>query len=290
MTQETFGWESGRDLTQVKAELNALLRQQKHKIIIIIDNIMRLENVEIKQIFQIVKSMGDYVNTVYMLALDKSQIINSINQMQGGGGAAYLEKIVQLPFEIPPISQQDIETILVNRLKKIIEVIPEEAWDKNYWADLYYSTLKFFFENVRDITRYMNTLGFSFTYVKDVVNPVDFFAITALQVFDPNVYYGIRDNKDLFTDLMDDVYRLNEKNIAEDKARCDEIINRSQKIPPGMLVQLLLRLFPRLRRMYEANIPFYHSEAIARKNLRICSPDVFGVFSIIHADRLHSGC
>ncbi|MHB1949054.1 MAG: KAP family P-loop NTPase fold protein [Gammaproteobacteria bacterium] len=278
VTQETFGWEAGRDLTQVKAELNELLRHQKHKIIIIIDNIMRLENTEIKQIFQIVKSMGDYVNTVYMLSLDKPQIIHDINQMQGSGGAEYLEKIVQLPFEIPPISHQDIEAILVDRLKKIIEIIPEEAWDKDYWADLYYSTLKFFFENVRDITRYMNTLGFSFAYVKDVVNPVDFFAITALQVFAPNVYYGIRDNKDLFTDLMDDVYRLNEKNIAEDKTRCDEIINRTQKISPEMLVQLLLRLFPRLRRMYESNIAFYHSEAIARKNLRICSPDVFDVY------------
>lgn len=278
VTQETFGWEAGRDLTQVKVELNELLRQQKHKIIIIIDNIMRLENDEIKQIFQIVKSMGDYVNTVYVLTLDKSQVIKIIDQMQGSGGAEYLEKIVQLPFEIPPISQQDIENIFIDRLKNIISLVPEDAWDKNYWADLYYSVLKFFFTNVRDITRYINTLGFSYAYVKEVVNPADFFAITALQVFAPNVYYGIRDNKDLFTDLMTDVYRLNDKNVAEDKLRCDEIISRSQKIPPLMLVQLLLRLFPRLRGMYEPQIPFYHSESIARKNLCICDPDVFDVY------------
>src|SRR3990167_11505398 len=46
------GWESGRDLTLVKAELNDLLGQQKHKIIIIIDNISRLYDDEIKLIFQ----------------------------------------------------------------------------------------------------------------------------------------------------------------------------------------------------------------------------------------------
>lgn len=277
MTQETFGWESGRDLTQVKAELNELLSKQKHKIIIIIDNISRLENNEIKQIFQIVKSMGDYANTVYVLALDKEHIIQALHDIQGYDGEEFLEKAVQLPFEIPPIAQQNIETVLIDRLKKVIDIVPEDAWNKDYWADLYYSTLKYFFTNVRDITRYVNTLSFSYPHVKEVVNPVDFFTITALEVFAPDVYYGIRSNKDLFTDLMDNVYRLTDENIAEDKVRCDEILNRARKIPRAMLLQLLLRLFPRLRNMYE-HIPFYHSEALARKNLRICSPDVFDVY------------
>lgn len=278
MTQETYGWESGRDLTQVKLELNELLRNQKYKIIIIIDNISRLDNPEIKQIFQIVKSMGDYANTIYVLAMDKQSVIHAIDTLQGTGGAEYLEKVIQLPFEIPSISQQDIEIMLIDRLKKVIEVVPEDAWNKDYWADLYYSTLKYFFKNVRDITHYVNTLSFSYVHVKEVVNPVDFFAMTALEVFAPGVYYGIRENKDLFTDLMDEVYTLDSRNMAEDKSRCDEILNRSQKIPKEYIIQLLIRLFPRLRAFYETDIPFYHSDAVARQNFRICAPDIFEVY------------
>lgn len=278
INEETFGWESGRDLTQVKSELNELLSKQKHKIIIIIDNIARLEDTEVRQIFQIVKSMGDYANTVYLLSLDKEHMIKTIDKMQNNGGAAYLEKIVQLPFEIPPISPQDLEAILIDRLQKIFEIVPEEAWNRDYWADLYYSTIRYFFKNVRDITRYINTLSFSYMHVKEVVNPVDFFAITALEVFTPRVYSGIRDNKDLFTDLMDNVYQPDEKKIAEDKIRCDEILQRTEKIPHEKLLQLLIRLFPRLRTMYQAEISFYHSEAIARKERRICSPDIFDVY------------
>ena len=276
--QETYGWESGRDLTQVKAELNELLKQQKHKIIIFIDNISRLDDKEIKQIFQIVKSMGDYSNTVYVLSLDKTQIIQAMDRIHGSGGAEYLEKVVQLPFEIPPISNQDLENIFLEKTKQIVETVPEDSWDKTYWADVYYTAIKYLFENCRDITRYVNTVSFGFSRVKDIVNPVDFFAISAIYTFSPQVYYGIRDNKDLFTDVMDNVYNFTKEKLAEDKSRCDEIITRPGRIQNNMMLQLLIRIFPRLRSIYQADISFYHSEGIARKNRRICSPDVFDIY------------
>jgi len=206
---ELYAWDTGRDLTQIKAELNQLLSQQKHKIIIMIDNISRLYDYEIKQIFQIVKSMGDYTNTVYLLALDKDHVIKLLNKMDGFGGEEYVEKVVQLPFDIPPILQHNLEKIFFDRIGSIIETIPSDAWNNEYWSDIYYNSLKYLFENCRDITRYINTINFGYSRLHDVVNPVDFFAITAIEVFAPDIYTGIRDNKDLFTDLLDNVYMLN---------------------------------------------------------------------------------
>lgn len=276
--EEVYAWESGRDLTLVKMELNELLRNQKHKIIIIIDNISRLYNDEIKQIFQIVKSMGDYANTVYLLAFDKPQIIRALDKVDGAGGKEFIEKVVQLPFNIPPILQQDLESIFADRLSQVITNVPESAWNMEYWADIYYSSLKYFFENCRDITRYVNTLNFSYPRLRDVVNPIDFFALTAIEVFLPDVYYGIRDNKDLFTDLLDNVYQLDDAQIQKDKLRCDEILARSTRIAPSILLEMLVRLFPRLRKIYFPDVPFYHSDAMARKWRRICSPDLFDVY------------
>jgi predicted KAP-like P-loop ATPase len=266
-----YGWESGRDLTLVKAELNALLSQLKHKIIIIIDNISRLEPQEIKQMFQIIKSMGDYANTVYLLAIDKEQIKNDYDMR-------LLEKVVQLPFDVPPISQQDIEAILADRLMNVINTIPEDAWQSEYWADVYYSALKLFFRHCRDITRYINTLSFSYSRISDIVNPVDFFALTAIEVFEPDVYAGIRDNKDLFSDLFDGVYQLSKADIEKDKIRCNEILSRSHRIPQDIILELLIRLFPRLRNIYQPMIEFYHSEASARRSKRICCPDLFNAY------------
>ncbi|OGT47136.1 MAG: hypothetical protein A3E83_05110 [Gammaproteobacteria bacterium RIFCSPHIGHO2_12_FULL_41_20] len=276
--EDVYGWESGRDLTQIKAELNILLRQQNIKIIIIIDNISRMLDIEIKQIFQIIKSMGDYANTVYLLAFDKEQVIHAVNRVDGRGGENYIEKLVQLPFEVPPIMQQDLENILFDRLKTIIQTVPENSWDREYWANIYYSSLKFFFKNCRDITRYVNTLSFRYPRVKDVVNPVDYFALTAIEVFCPAIYSGIRDNKDLFTALVENVYTLNPEKSSKDKLRYNEILQRSEGMSREKLHDLLLNLFPRLHRVFYPDTPLYHTEATARKNRRICSPDIFDVY------------
>lgn len=275
---EHYGWESGRDLTLVKAELNKLLALESRKLIIFIDNILRLQDGEINQIFQMVKSIGDFNHTIYILSLDKKPIVNALNRVHHQGGGRYLKKIVQLPFHIPGISMQDLEHILLNWLNKIIITLPKESFDATYWADIYYSTLKFFFTHSRDITHYINTLSFGFYHVQEVVNPVDFFAITALQVFESQVYYGIRDNKDLFTDLAENVYPFDPQKFLEDKGRCDEIINRSKRIPIEIIEQFVMRLFPRLRHIYQPHVQFYHSEALARKNKRICSQDVFDIY------------
>ncbi len=275
---DIYGWDSGRDLTEVKAELNELLRHEKCRIIIMIDNISRLYDNEIKQIFQIVKSMGDYANTSYLLALDKSHVINAINKIDGSGGEEYVEKIVQMPFDIPPISEQDIEPILSDRLTEVIATVPPDAWNNEYWADIYYSSLRYLFSNCRDVTRYINTLNFSYSRLRDVVNPVDFFALTAVEVFMPMIYSGIRDNKDLFTDLMDNVYLPDKIQVEREKARCDEIIAREKIISPEITIELLIRLFPRLRNIYQPDIMTYHSASIARRHKRLCNPDLFDTY------------
>ncbi len=276
--EDIVAWETGRDLTQIKADLNNLLRRQKQKIIIIIDNISRLNDDEIKLMFQIVKSMGDYANTAYLLSFDKEQVISKLNHIENGDGEHFIEKIIQLPFEVPPIMQQDLENIFAEKMKPIINQIPEDSWSMEYWAEIYYSTLRCFFGNCRDVSRYVNILNFSYSRLRDIVNPVDFFSLTAIEVFSPDVYFGIRDNKDLFTDLLDNVYLLDQDQIVADKMRCEEILSRSCRIPREIMLDLIMHLFPRIRRIYNPAIDLYHSDSIARKMRRICSPDLFDIY------------
>jgi predicted KAP-like P-loop ATPase len=276
--KKDYAWDSGRDPTQVKAQLNELLKKQKHKIIICIDNISRIEANEINQILQIVKSMGDYANTIYLLSLDKEQVVKAINQTHNGEGNEYLDKLVQLPFAVPTISKQDVESLLFDRLQPVIQLARENTWNTAYWADIYFSSLKYFFNSCRDITRYVNTLSFSFAFVKDVVNTVDFFSLTAIEVFAPRILYGIRENKDLFTDLLDNVYEVNAEQLHKDKIRCDEILARDATIPKEILLKLLMHLFPRMRNVYMPHEHFYHSPSAAREQFRVCNPDMFDIY------------
>jgi predicted KAP-like P-loop ATPase len=102
--------------------------------------------------------------------------------------------------------------------------------------------------------------------------------LTALEVFVPPVFAGVRENKDLFTDLLDNVYVLDSDQIRQDKARIDEILKRAGTIHKDILLDLLIKMFPRLHNIYFPQAKFYHSEAQARELRRICSPDMFDVY------------
>lgn len=268
--REKINGKSGHDVMLIKEELNELLIQQKHKIIIVIDNLSSLSNEERNQLFQIIKSIGDLKNTTYLLVFDKKMDRNKIE--------IDLEKLVQLPFEVPPILKQDLELILADRLQKSLELVPDGSWNRESWSTIYSSALQYLFSTCRDITRYVNTLNISYPHSKELVDPVDYFVLTAIKVFLPEIYLAIRDNKDLFTDLIEQVYQFDQGKVDKDKLRCDEILSRNKKIQSDVLLELMIFLFPRLRHFYRPNELVYHSESIARKNHRLCCADLFNVY------------
>ncbi len=274
---KSWGDLKSNDLNAIRAELNELLGKQPHKIIVVIDDIDRLNNTEIRQIFQLIKSLGDFQNTIYLLAFDKNVVINALKKVQEGSGIEYLEKVVQIPFEIPLISKQEVEYLLLSQLDEIIKDIPENKWDQTYWVNIYHSGLKYFFRNIRDVTRYINSLRFSFEMVKGEVNAIDFLAITGIQVFIPEVYYGIRDNKDIFSGVYSD-YGRSDVTKEQDKKRCDEIINRVNEPPQELLKDFLERLFPKLKSIYSNTNYGYDWLDSWRRDCRICSPDIFDIF------------
>lgn len=197
-----WGKLKSKDLDQIRKDLDALLAKQQRKILIVIDDIDRLNNVEIRQIFQLVKALGDFPNTVYFLAFDRDVVVKALSHVQEGSGDEYLEKIVQIPFQLPSISKTEVEKVLFGQLDELIKDLPEVRWDQTHWGNVYQGGLRFFFTTVRDVIRYINSLRFSFAMVKSELNPVDFFAVTALQVFEPAVYEGVRENPDLFAGVL----------------------------------------------------------------------------------------
>jgi len=275
------------DLNGMKKELDDSLKNQHHKIIIFIDDIDRLNKIEIRQIFQLVKSLADFPNTIYMLAFDKKVVVNSLRQIQKDGnvdpsdnlsedqGLKYLEKVVQVIFEVPKISRIEVKSILKEQLRSLTK---HERWDKNQWSYYYQSGIKYLFKNIRDINRYFNTLIFSFKLLKDEVNLPDLFAITAIQVFIPEMYNDIKNNKDIFAGDIHDIaisqietqQRINRQKFVEN------MINRNNKIPEEKILILLKSLFPNVVSIYDDKKYPDFPNNIDKK--RICKLDMFDTY------------
>lgn len=273
----SWGNQNQKDLFEIRYELNTLLESLNTKILIIIDDVDRLNNTEIRQIFQMIKSLGDFPNTIYLVAFDKNIVINALKKVQEGSGEEYLEKMIQIPFEIPPISQGDVEKLLLSEIDKIIKDIPESKWNHIYWGNIYHSGVKHFFKNLRDVTRYINSLKFGFSILKHEVNPIDFIALTCLQVFTPNLYNGIRSNKNIFAGVYSN-YGSDSRQKEIDKLVCDKLLSEVSEIYSGFLQELLTYLFPKLAAVYGNMHYGYDFISTWTKEGRICSPDIFDIF------------
>lgn len=269
--------QKANDLETKRSDLNKLLSNQPHKIVVVIDDIDRLNNTEIRQIFQLIKSLGDFPNTIYLLAFDKNVVAKALQPEQKGTGLEYLEKMVQMPIDIPLISKNEVEKMLLSHLDEIIKDVPEDKWDKTYWGNIYHSGIKYFFNNIRDVTRYINSLEFSFNIIKEEVNPIDFIAITAIQVFIPDLYYVIRDNINMFSGVYSETDRSYEAQEKK-KERYDKIINQSHSLPRETIINLLKVMFPKIEDVYGHS--YYGASWMDnwRRDGRICSPDVFDTF------------
>ncbi len=271
---EGLGTQLEKDLQEIKDEIHKILELNEQRIIVVIDDIDRLNKTEIGQIFQLVKSLADFPNTTYILTFDRDIVSTILDSEQCGYGKQYLEKIVQIPFELPTASKSGLDSKLNDGLMKVIKNNPHDDFDKVHWVNIS-SLLTNFFANIRDINRYINILSFNYELIKEEVNVIDFIAITAIQVFLPEVYTEIKENKEVFVGTMS-AYDNSRKEV--DKLICANIIEKSEGKYHTFIQAFLTELFPRLMFLY--NNTSYSSDFLQswRKHRYICSEDIFDAY------------
>lgn len=196
----------------LKKEIVNHLKERKKKLLIIIDDIDRLSQKEICEVFKLIRVNADFPNTIYLLAFDSRIIESNLEEQKGISGKDYLKKIVQVDFNLPYTRNDKVQQFLFTELDKVIKKLPNSVNEyfkegNHYWANTYHSGYKNFFNNIRDVKRYINSLYFNINLLhrEDIfeINPIDFIALEALRVFTPDFYDFMKLRKSLFTDPLD---------------------------------------------------------------------------------------
>jgi predicted KAP-like P-loop ATPase len=261
--------------SQIK-DIKEIFTNLKYKLLIIIDDIDRLVANEIRDIFQLVKLVGDIPNIVYLLSFDREVVRLALDDFHKGKGEDYLEKIVQVQFELPQLKNSKLEKYFTIKLEAIIN---NDDYKVNRWIDINRNGILHFIKTLRHVNRYMNTLNFDYQLVKEEVNVVDFLGITAIKVFRPELYSLIRNNKYMFlrtssSDRYSSLRTLGDK-YKEDFSRLINISNLEHYIK-----SLLIILFPKT---YEAIGDGYYTSILQesnvyRRNQRICDEVCFDIY------------
>lgn len=269
---EYFDFQSEEEtLEDLKEEINnLLLKKVKQKIIVIIDDIDRLSPSEIRLIFKLVKLIADFPNTIYLLSFDREVVVDALKGENEISGEKYLKKIVQIPFEVPDIYRSDIENYLFEQIDPLFQL---NTLYRDKWFNYYNLALKHFFNNLRDVKLFLNAIKLNYEVINDEVNPHDFLAITAIQIFNNELYHNIRNNKDLFTGIFKD------KSDVE-RLHAETLYNSLFSLVPdnisSSMDNLLKQMFPKISNITSRDY-VEGSLNLCKKNLSICSPDIFDI-------------
>lgn len=276
------------DLFAVKKELEEKLKQKDCTIIVFIDEIDRLSDSEIYMTMKLVNSIANLPNIVYFLSLDKSVVAKALEQLNKGNGEDFLEKIIQVAFEMPIINHLKLNKFLFEKIDEVIDYIPEVSknWQnlyQSYFGEIYNEGFREFFASPRDVIRYTNTLKILYNNsLQSEINPVDFLAIISIQIFTPKLYKFIAENKNGFLGLSSiNPLRLYEGRNNEEnpfKENLDTLISEIVKCKNSKIKDLLLVLFPRLKSIYKNTSYGNDWERTWRSEGRICSKDNFDKF------------
>ncbi len=188
-----------QELAKQKESVGELLRKQDQRLVITIDDIDRLSSDEIIDLFRVVKSIADLPRITYLLSFDKTAVAEILKGKLGVSGEDYLEKIVQVPFEMPVPDTDSFSAFFIDELNKVIAELPDDI-DAEYLRAMY-AGIRHFLRTPRRLLRLLNIFNVLLAGLRGDVDPVDLLAIETLRLYCPDLHRKIVQFPHLFTEF-----------------------------------------------------------------------------------------
>lgn len=264
------------DLDVTRNQLEKVLSETNQKIIVIMDDIDRLTNSQIRDIFQLVKQVGNFPNIIYVLSMDRNVVCRALEEVHNIDGSEYLEKIVQIPFEIPALMKPQIREIFLAKLNDTIkDIFDDITWNENYFNEVFNNCIEPYIKTLRDVNRVINTFQFRYRLLYKETAFEDMLALTTIEVLAPQLYQWIGNNKDLLCSTsihsLESLYR--DKKDYRIKI-CNELERLCINVDEA--IKFLTTLFP----VFEDDID--------ERNVRCISSNIREVMRVAQEDRFNT--
>ncbi|KNY41199.1 NTPase [Vibrio harveyi] len=266
-----------QSLSDIRQDLSGLLLERKAPLIVVMDDLDRLTTSQLRMVFQLIKANLEFPNVVFLLLFQRDLVEDKLND-GAQLGRDYLEKIIQVPFDIPRIETTRLHSLLFNKLDKIIEqdASATRMFDSGRWGNIFHGSLNTYFDNLRSVYRYTSTLSFHFTLLKGKsafeVNPVDLIAIECLRVFEPDVYKEIARSKEIFTKNGSDRYGGRADATAD---FINRILDKASPDKRDSVKEMVEQLFPTIQ--WALGGTHYSGDFFSTwlREMRVCHPSNF---------------
>ncbi|NTW61545.1 hypothetical protein HGB24_02575 [Candidatus Saccharibacteria bacterium] len=274
-----------------KSSFNALqknveseIKKLGKRIIVIIDDVDRLDKDEIFQLFRLVKVVADFNGITYVIAFDNIAVAKALNGRFSSGqnkndGKDFLEKIIQIPLNLPFITQDELSAMFLDGLNELlIEYKLEVSDDDNvrFW-DIFGNHIMPYLKTPRAVKRYLNLLTFTLPLAGNEINTTDALVLTGLKLLYPATYDNIQSAKLILTgtDLEFSLDQDSRKNKT--KKQFEELLADGEQKASSILILL----FPTVQHALSNNSSSWSdSTEKLRESKRVASIDYFDRYFI----------
>ncbi len=237
----------GANITTLKERVEKILEASDKKILVVMDDIDRLDKEEIQAVFRLIKLSADFPNTIYLLSFDIERVSEALAEKYGSkeAGRSFLEKIIQVSLPLPPLTTTKLINLAFIEINKLLHEndikLPQNEYSD--WSYFFSKTFGNYLKSPRLVRKYINNLLFSLPVMKDELNIFDLQTIEAVHIFFPTLHEGIRNNRDIFL-LNNPMLKYDgsmKRDESEKLVKLIEVFPESQR---NHIVEVIRELFP----------------------------------------------
>lgn len=201
--------EGRESLTALRKRLASELQNMSTPIIVLIDEVDRIEDQEIRMLAQLIRAVADFPNMSYVLAYDPRRVIQALGvgaeyDKREESGRAYLEKIVQLQIPLPLTFPEEIGEMISDELAalKLDCSVPDNFSSNERYRALLQIIVGEVISTLRDISRLLGTFHVLASMLQGEVDWIDLLAYCTLLVKAPQIVDAIKQRPDEFCDEL----------------------------------------------------------------------------------------
>ena len=239
-------------ISTLKVQISHMLMKSNRRILVLIDDLDRLDTDELMAVFRLVRNSINFSNVIFILAYDKGYLKKATKKRNEYKPDKFLEKIVSSEFSLPLNETDGLRNKLKSELLNFISTLNSinEEQKALYYKEieeainstrtLYINEfqqidpLKGIVTNPRDITRIVNGLIVNLPEVLGEVSLKDFILLEILRIKYSKIYSILQNSHDKLLSSS-----LNSENYLTLKSE-----EETKPIVGGQTYTILKELFP----------------------------------------------
>ena len=209
---------SEESLQETKQKIVKAIYKIKKKIVVFIDDLDRLDDNELLEMFMLIRNTSDFPYMYFIAAYDKTYIIDCLKTKIKKKTASYVEKIFQVEFHLPPYSNEEIRQYLYGLINDYVILnnndrieLKQFILEDNQGIGIFKSIT-----NLREVIRLVNSFSSSYSQLRDDIYVIDLLLYEFFKTKFSSVFELFELKTDDILVIEQDFYQLYNRNSGKE--------------------------------------------------------------------------